>query len=108
MGCPDFRGRSESSFHLVRELVSVVKPVKATVAAGPAAWNAPDRDPDRHHQQANQASRSSGVTRAATTLQSHDEELPRIPSSHRRLQARHKEDKIEGTVALKLVPYGPT
>lgn len=58
MGCPDFRGRSESSFHLARELVSGVRPVKATVAgsqAGPAGWNAPpDSEPDRHRQQANQ------------------------------------------------------
>lgn len=65
MGCPDFRGRSESSFHLARELVSGVRPVKATVTgsqAGPARWNAPpDSEPDRHRQQANhdQASRSS-------------------------------------------------
>lgn len=86
--------RVEFSSSLVSELVSGVKPVTARTAGSQQAQQpgiAPASDPDRHRQQTNQASCSCWVVReAATTLESHDEGLPRIPISHRELQAHHQ------------------
>lgn len=87
MECPDIRGRSESNFHLARELASRMRPVDMT-GSRPSSLECSltviqtvtASGQIKHHV-------LRGNTQQETTLECHDEGLPRIPGSHYELQA---------------------